>query len=105
MAAKADLARNILPPHIPFALAFSFSTFSSSFAPCSHFFLGVSLLGLQVCNGVLPIDQLKLADYIAPVTVVCQRISREQLQHHYGVKFPLHTKVDAHMLLTAYASA
>ena len=56
-----------------------------------------------MCNGVLPIDQLKLADYIAPVTIVCQRISREQLMSRYGVRFPPHIKVDAHTLLTAYA--
>lgn len=56
-----------------------------------------------ICNGILPIDQLKVGDYIAPVAIVCSRISREQFQSTYHVKFPLHLKVTAHMLLEEYA--
>ena len=57
-----------------------------------------------VCAGVLPIDQLKVENYVAPVSVVCARVSRAQLQQQYGVRFPAHAKVDAHALMTAYAN-
>eukprot|EP00455_Lapot_gusevi_P026594 TRINITY_DN2804_c0_g1_i6.p1 TRINITY_DN2804_c0_g1~~TRINITY_DN2804_c0_g1_i6.p1 ORF type:complete len:272 (+),score=64.19 TRINITY_DN2804_c0_g1_i6:32-817(+) len=55
-----------------------------------------------VCNGVLPIDQLKVHDYVAPISLLCQRVSREQLRQCYGLTFPMHKPVDAHSLLAAY---
>eukprot|EP00047_Mylnosiga_fluctuans_P003336 m.228647 g.228647 ORF g.228647 m.228647 type:complete len:651 (+) comp11767_c0_seq1:80-2032(+) len=37
----------------------------------------------MICNGILPIDQLR--DVIAPVTHVCLTISRERLEETYGM--------------------
>jgi large subunit GTPase 1 len=56
-----------------------------------------------VCSGVLPIDQLKVENYVAPVSVVCQRVSRAQFGSQYGLKFPAHARIDAHMLMMTYA--
>lgn len=57
-----------------------------------------------VCNGIMPIDQLK--DYkgmIEPVGIVCTKISRVQLQEQYSLVFPAHKEVDPTEFLTSYA--
>ena len=58
----------------------------------------------MTCNGILPIDQLKNEDYLAPVNIVCNRISRYQFEMTYGLKFPLHLRITPHLLLEAYAN-
>jgi large subunit GTPase 1 len=40
----------------------------------------------MVCNGVLPIDQLR--EYSGPSTLVCQRIPRFYLEWRYGISLP-----------------
>lgn len=42
--------------------------------------------GELVCNGVLPIDQLR--EHIPPVAVVCQRIPKYYLEAFYGIHIP-----------------
>ena len=37
----------------------------------------------MVCNGILPIDQLR--DALGPVTHVCLTIPREALEYTYGI--------------------
>lgn len=67
--------------------------------------------GELVCNGVLPIDQLR--EHIAPVSLVCQRIPKFFLEAVYGIHIPIQSKTDggnglyptARELLNAYARA
>lgn len=40
----------------------------------------------MVCDGVLPIDQMK--EYRGPIALVCQRIPRKIFEMVYGLKFP-----------------
>lgn len=40
----------------------------------------------MVCNGVLPIDQLR--DYAAPIRLVCARVARGVFEGAYGIKLP-----------------
>ncbi len=40
----------------------------------------------MVCNGLLPIDELR--DWRSPGSVVCQRIKRHVLEAQYGVVLP-----------------
>ena len=40
----------------------------------------------MVCNGLLPIDQLR--DYMQPVSLICQRIRRDLLEGFYGIILP-----------------
>lgn len=67
--------------------------------------------GELVCNGVLPIDQLR--EHIPPVSLVCQRIPKFYLEAVYGIHIPIQSKKDggngiyptARELLNAYARA
>ncbi|SGZ58676.1 CIC11C00000003816 [Sungouiella intermedia] len=67
--------------------------------------------GELVCNGVLPIDQLR--EHIPPVSLVCQRIPKFYLEAVYGIHIPIQRKDDggngiyptARELLNAYARA
>ncbi|KAM9910032.1 hypothetical protein OXX69_004875 [Metschnikowia pulcherrima] len=67
--------------------------------------------GELVCNGVLPIDQLR--EHIPPVSLVCQRIPKFYLEAVYGIHIPIQSKNDggngiyptARELLNAYARA
>ncbi|KAI3403050.2 hypothetical protein KGF56_004110 [Candida oxycetoniae] len=64
-----------------------------------------------VCNGVLPIDQLR--EHIPPVALVCQRIPKFFLEAVYGIHIPIQKIEDggngeyptARELLNAYARA
>lgn len=66
--------------------------------------------GELVCNGVLPIDQLR--EHIPPVSLVCQRIPKYFLEAVYGIHIPIQKIEDggngyptARELLNAYARA
>lgn len=67
--------------------------------------------GELVCNGVLPIDQLR--EHIPPVALVCQRIPKFYLEAIYGLHIPIQKVEDggngeypsARELLNAYARA
>ncbi|KAK6466057.1 hypothetical protein DFJ63DRAFT_302525 [Scheffersomyces coipomensis] len=67
--------------------------------------------GDLVCNGVLPIDQLR--EHIPPVSLVCQRIPKYYLEAIYGIHIPIQKIEDggngmyptARELLNAYARA
>lgn len=67
--------------------------------------------GELVCDGVLPIDQLR--EHIPPVAVVCQRIPKYYLEAIYGIHIPIQKVEDggnghyatARELLNAYARA
>lgn len=67
--------------------------------------------GELVCNGVLPIDQLR--EHIPPVSLVCQRIPKFFLEAVYGIHIPIQKVEDggngeyptARELLNAYARA
>lgn len=67
--------------------------------------------GELVCNGVLPIDQLR--EHIPPVSLVCQRIPKFYLEAVYGIHIRIQSKKDggngiyptARELLNAYARA
>ncbi|KAG5419874.1 hypothetical protein I9W82_001754 [Candida metapsilosis] len=64
-----------------------------------------------VCNGVLPIDQLR--EHIPPTSLVCQRIPKFFLEAVYGIHIPIQSVDDggngeyptARELLNAYARA
>ncbi|CAI5760518.1 unnamed protein product [Candida verbasci] len=64
-----------------------------------------------VCNGVLPIDQLR--EHIPPVSLLCQRIPKYYLEALYGIHIPIQKIEDggngeyptARELLNAYARA
>lgn len=64
-----------------------------------------------VCNGVLPIDQLR--EHIPPISLVCQRIPKFFLEAVYGIHIPIQKVEDggngeyptARELLNAYARA
>jgi large subunit GTPase 1 len=64
-----------------------------------------------VCNGVLPIDQLR--EHIPPVSLVCERIPKYFLEAVYGIHIPIQKVEDggngiyptARELLNAYARA
>ncbi|CUM62600.1 uncharacterized protein PRCAT00000152001 [Priceomyces carsonii] len=67
--------------------------------------------GELVCNGVLPIDQLR--EHISPISLVCQRIPKFFLEAVYGIHIPIKSVEDggsgeyptARELLNAYARA
>lgn len=67
--------------------------------------------GELVCNGVLPIDQLR--EHIPPTALVCQRIPKFFLEAVYGIHIPIQRVEDggngefpsARELLNAYARA
>lgn len=67
--------------------------------------------GELVCNGVLPIDQLR--EHIPPVSIVCHRIPKFYLEAFYGIHIPIQKVEDggngvyasARELLNAYARA
>eukprot|EP00009_Paramoeba_aestuarina_P005070 CAMPEP_0201520216 /NCGR_PEP_ID=MMETSP0161_2-20130828/10569_1 /ASSEMBLY_ACC=CAM_ASM_000251 /TAXON_ID=180227 /ORGANISM="Neoparamoeba aestuarina, Strain SoJaBio B1-5/56/2" /LENGTH=324 /DNA_ID=CAMNT_0047918509 /DNA_START=60 /DNA_END=1034 /DNA_ORIENTATION=- len=40
----------------------------------------------MICNGLLPIDQMR--DHRPPISLVCQRVSRESLEHVYNIAIP-----------------
>ena len=61
-----------------------------------------------VCNGILPIDQLK--DHMAPGSLLAERIPQSLLELKYGIKIPIRPVAEggsgiptAEELLTAYA--
>ncbi|KAK9478671.1 P-loop containing nucleoside triphosphate hydrolase protein [Lipomyces japonicus] len=63
-----------------------------------------------VCNGVLPIDQLR--EYTGPAALVAQRIPKEYVEHVYGIRIHTRPEIDggtgiptADELLGAYAIA
>ncbi|KAI9791954.1 MAG: hypothetical protein M1816_003223 [Peltula sp. TS41687] len=63
-----------------------------------------------VCNGILPIDQLR--EFTGPVGLVCQRIPQSFLEHAYGIKIHVRPLEEggtgvptAEELLIAYATA
>ena len=47
----------------------------------------LSSKGEMVCNGILPVDQLR--DHIPPMEIVCARITKVLLENKYGLKMPL----------------
>lgn len=65
--------------------------------------------GELVCNGVLPIDQLR--EHIPPSSLVCQRIPKFYLEAVYGIHIPIQSRENggngiyptARELLNAYA--
>lgn len=66
--------------------------------------------GELVCNGVLPIDQLR--EHIPPISLVCQRIPKFYLEALYGIHIPTKSIEDggdgiptAAELLNSYARA
>ena len=66
--------------------------------------------GELVCNGVLPIDQLR--EYTGPCQLVCQRIPKYFIEAVYGITIPVLSKTEGgtgiptpQELLTAYARA
>lgn len=60
--------------------------------------------GELVCNGVLPIDQLR--EYTAPSQLVAQRIPKYYLEAVYGIAIPTKAEeVTSQELLTAYGRA
>ncbi|ODQ48722.1 hypothetical protein PICMEDRAFT_61191 [Pichia membranifaciens NRRL Y-2026] len=66
--------------------------------------------GELVCNGVLPIDQLR--EYTGPCQLVCQRIPKFFIEAVYGITIPVLSETEggtgiptAQELLTAYARA
>ncbi|KAK9467561.1 P-loop containing nucleoside triphosphate hydrolase protein [Lipomyces arxii] len=63
-----------------------------------------------VCNGVLPIDQLR--EYTGPAALVCHRIPKENIEKIYGIKIQVRPEIDggtgvptADEFLGAYAIA
>jgi large subunit GTPase 1 len=63
-----------------------------------------------VCDGVLPIDQMK--EYTAPMELVCRRVPREVLEGTYAIRIEVREiedggtgKVGAEDFLSSYASA
>lgn len=66
--------------------------------------------GELVCNGVLPIDQLR--EYTGPCQLVCQRIPKFFIEAVYGITIPVLSEAEggtgvptSQELLTAYARA
>ncbi|KAG0680709.1 hypothetical protein C6P42_004718 [Pichia californica] len=66
--------------------------------------------GELVCNGVLPIDQLR--EYTGPCTLVCKRIPKYFIEAVYGITIPVLSETEggtgiptSQELLTAYARA
>jgi len=41
----------------------------------------------MLCNGLLPIDQMR--ECIGPITLLCDRIPRDELELKYGIRLPL----------------
>lgn len=67
----------------------------------------VSSKAEMVCNGILPIDQMR--DHVPPVSLVCQTIPRRVLEDTYGIRLPLPAEGEspdrlphAHELLETY---
>ena len=46
----------------------------------------------QVCNGVLPIDQLR--EHTGPTTLVAQRIPQQVIEATYGIRIRVQPKED-----------
>jgi len=40
----------------------------------------------MICNGILPIDQMR--DHLHPVSLLCKRIARDVFESHYGIVLP-----------------
>lgn len=55
-----------------------------------------------VCDGVLPIDQLR--EFTGPISIVVQRIPKEILALTYGLTFLSRQTITAENFLSAYAS-
>lgn len=67
----------------------------------------VSSKAEMICNGILPIDQMR--DHVPPMSLVCQRIPWHCLEATYGIKLPQPGEGEeqnrvpyAHELLEAY---
>jgi len=57
-----------------------------------------------VCNGIMPIDQIKDWKNIwAPVQLLCEKVSRAQIQQTYSLIFPTYKEMSADDLLNSYA--
>ena len=61
----------------------------------------------MVCNGILPIDQMR--DYLSPCEIVVSRVYPEVFEETYGLSFPKSSisgrrlPLNAHSLLQAYS--
>lgn len=56
-----------------------------------------------VCNGILPIDQLR--DVFPPLQELCRRVSKDQIADVYGLNFPAWKPLDAEALVDGYCRA
>jgi hypothetical protein len=56
-----------------------------------------------VCNGILPIDQLR--DVFPPLEELCRRVSKEQVADVYGLSFPAWKPLNAEGLVDGYCRA
>jgi len=55
----------------------------------------------MVCNGVLPIDNIK--DYLSPVDLLCERIPKIVFEKLYGLDLKEVQKLDCSTFLQAYS--
>ena len=58
-----------------------------------------------ICNGILPIDNIKGRDFVAAIEIVCSCIPREELEATYSIKLdlpPSQTKATVDTLLQAF---
>ena len=51
----------------------------------------------MICNGILPIDQLR--DHVPPISVVVKRISADTFEETYGIQLPRATVSGMRLLL------
>jgi len=57
-----------------------------------------------VCNGIMPIDTIRdWSNILAPVQLLCEKVSRAQWQQVYALVFPDYKPVSADALLASYA--
>lgn len=56
-----------------------------------------------VCNGILPIDQLR--DVFPPLEELCRRVSKEQIADVYGLSFPAWKPLNGEVLVDGYCRA
>jgi large subunit GTPase 1 len=56
-----------------------------------------------VCNGILPIDQLR--DVFPPLEELCRRVSKEQIADVYGLNFPAWQPLSGEGLVDGYCRA
>lgn len=61
-----------------------------------------------LCNGILPIDNIKGRDFVPAVDIVCRCIPRKKLEETYSIKFdlaPRQTRVSVDKLLETFCIA